>query len=383
MAKSERGAKGVPLGEVCLALEQIAPLALAQEWDNVGLLAGDANAAVRRVLLCIDLTAAVVNEALAEGADLVMAYHPPIFRPISRLHGHGTGAEAHLFRCVAAGIAVYSVHTALDAADGGTNDVLAGLCGVKKTHPIEYTEAGPQQCKLVVFVPAGSADKVAQAMFDAGAGHIGDYDMCSYRLAGEGTFRGSESTSPTIGTAGQFERVAELRIESVTPRSAVPTVVEAIRKSHPYEEPAFDVYPLSRVPVRGIGRYGELSRATTLGALARKLKKATTAQCAQIVGDRDQKVTRAIVCVGAAGSRPFGMGGPDGGGLQPTDAIVTGEIRHHDALTIRRHGCGAIALGHWASERPALAPLADRLTGLLSALDVRVSSADRDSFAKV
>ncbi|HUU83654.1 MAG TPA: Nif3-like dinuclear metal center hexameric protein [Phycisphaerae bacterium] len=383
MSKRDRGQRGVLLSEVCRALERIAPAALAEEWDNVGLLAGDAGAPVRRVLVCIDLTSAVVDEAVGAGVELIMAYHPPIFRPISRLHGHGTGTDAHVFRCVAGGIAVYSVHTALDAADGGTNDVLAGLCGVKKTQPIEYAEAGPQQCKVVVFVPAESADKVASAMFDAGAGHIGDYDMCSYRLSGEGTFRGSECTSPTIGEAGRFERVAELRIESIVLRSAVPGVIEAIRKSHPYEEPAFDVYPLVPEPTRGSGRYGDLPRPTTLGALARKLKKATAAECAQIVGDREQGVTRAVVCVGAAGSLPFRMRDAAGQGLAATDVIVTGEIRHHDALTIRRHGCGAIALGHWASEHPALKPFADRLAAMLATLDVRVSTADEDPFTQV
>ncbi|MHC4091360.1 MAG: Nif3-like dinuclear metal center hexameric protein [Planctomycetota bacterium] len=376
MSKRASGRKGVPLAEVCQALDKIAPLRLAQEWDNVGLLAGDANAQVERVLLSIDLTGPVVEEALRRKVDLVMAYHPPIFRPITRLHGHGSGTDAHVFRCIAAGVAIYSMHTALDAADGGTNDVLAGLCGIKQTRPIEYAAAGAPQCKIVVFVPADAADQVAAAMFEAGAGHIGDYEMCSYRLAGEGTFRGSEATHPTIGQAGQFERVAELRIESITPKPAVPAVVEAIRRAHPYEEPAFDVYPLEAEPVRGIGRYGDLLKPTTLGALARKLKRATAADCTQIVGDPDKQVTRAIVCVGAAGSLPFKLA------LTESDVIVTGEIRHHDALTINRHGAAAIALGHWASERPVLEPFAERLASLAPSLDVQRSTADRAPFGR-
>ena len=377
MSKSKRPAKGVRLSDVCTAFERLAPVSLAEDWDNVGLLAGDAGAAVRRVLLCIDLTAPVVDEAIANRADLVMAYHPPLFRPITRLHSHGTGTDAHVFRCIAAGIAVYSVHTALDAAEGGANDVLAGLCGVDETRPIEYANAGPARCKVVVFVPAESADRVAQAMFDAGAGHIGDYEMCSYRLAGEGTFRGSKSTCPTIGQAGRFERVAELRIESITPKNAVPAVIEAIRRAHPYEEPAFDVYPLSPDPVRGAGRYGDLAKPTTVGALGRKLAKATGANCVQIVGERDRSVTRAIVCVGAAGRLPFKLP------LTDRDVIVTGEIRHHDALTIDRHGCSAIALGHWASERPALTSFAERVAAMLPTLTVQLSDADRDPFARL
>ncbi len=365
----------VPLAEVCRALEKIAPLQLALPNDNVGLLVGDTSAPVRRVLLCIDLAAAVVDEAIQRQADLVMAYHPPVYWPISRLLGNGTGTEAHVFRCVAAGIAVYSMHSALDAAGGGTDDVLAGVCGVKDPQPIEHVQPGPARCKVVVFVPADAADRVAAAMFAAGAGHIGDYEMCSFRLPGEGTFRGSEATTPTIGQAGRFERVAELRIESITPKSAVHAVVAAIRRAHPYEEPAFDVYPMEPEPVRGMGRIGRLARPTTLGQLARKLKRALGADCTMIVGERTRRVSRAVVCVGAAGSLPFKAP------LTPEDVIVTGEIRHHDALTILRNNCSAIALGHWASERPALASVAERLAELIPALDVTLSAADHDPFA--
>jgi len=376
MARRKADPGGRRLSEVCAALGRIAPLSLAQEWDNVGLLAGDLRATIRRVLLCIDLTAAVVDEAVAGKVDLVMAYHPPIFRPVSRLHGHGRGTDAHVFRCLAAGIGVYSVHTALDAADGGTNDVLAGLCGIEAAGPVESTESGPGDFKVVVFVPQETADKVAGAMFEAGAGHIGDYEMCSYRVAGVGTFRGSDSTQPAIGQAGRFERVREVRIESVTPRAALPAVVAAIRRAHPYEEPSFDVYELSPGPVPGAGRYGMLPKPTTLAALARRLRKLTGSPCVQIVGTADHPVARAIVCVGAAGSLPFK--------LPPTeqDVIVTGEIRHHDALTLQRYGATAIALGHWSSERPALAALARRLGTLLPEVRVAVSEADREPFGR-
>jgi len=156
MTKGKRGPGQVCLADVCRALEEIAPLRLAQDWDNVGLLAGDENAAVRRVLLCIDLTGPVVEEAITRKADLVMAYHPPVFRPISRLHGHSRETDAHVFRCVAAGIAIYSTHTALDAAEGGTNDVLAGLCGVKQTHPLEYAAADPPRCKVCLLYTSPS-----------------------------------------------------------------------------------------------------------------------------------------------------------------------------------------------------------------------------------
>jgi len=147
------------------------PLGLAQDWDNVGLLAGDPAAAVRRVLVCVDLTADVVAEAGRRRAQMVVAYHPPLFKPVSRLNAAGPGTDAHVFACVARGIAIYSPHTALDAAEGGTNDVLAGLCRVRNPAPIEFVDSpGPRECKLVVFVPSAEVYAVAEAMFAAGAG---------------------------------------------------------------------------------------------------------------------------------------------------------------------------------------------------------------------
>ncbi len=370
-----RATPRIRVAEVCEALDALAPLRLAQKWDNVGLLAGDRAAAVRRIMLCIDLTPAVVDETVRRRVQLVMAYHPPIFKPVNRLTTPSDEMAGLVFRCIQAGVAIYSTHTALDAAEGGTNDVLAGLCGVTETQPLEFVggiEEG--RCKIVVFIPPDDVDQVAGAMFDAGAGWIGDYEHCSFRIPGTGTFRGGESTQPVIGQAGRDETVEEIRLEAVTPRGAVPAVIEALVRAHPYEEPAYDIYPLQAAPERGIGRYGKLVKATTLKALARRLKKATSARCVQVVGEGERPVSRAVICVGAAGSLPFRIDMGD------TDVIVTGEIRHHDALTIRRRGCTAIALGHWASERPVLETLARAIGERLTGLDIVVSETDCDPF---
>lgn len=363
------------ISDFCSAMETIAPIALAQSWDNVGLLAGDATAPLRRVLLAIDLTRAVLEEAVRFRADLLLAYHPPIFKPISSLRTPGDGMDALVFDCIRNGIAIYSTHTALDAADGGTNDVLASLCGAAKTEPLEYVDKpGASECKLVVFVPNDHVERMAGAMFAAGAGGIGDYACCSFRAHGMGTFFGRESTNPAVGKKGRLESVPEIRLETIVPAKRLPDVVAALRATHPYEEPAFDIYPLQPPPVRGIGRTGTLDRPTTLAALARKLRTATSAANVQLVGESRRRVERVIVVAGAAGSLPFRIP------LSPSDAIITGEIRHHDALAIRRIGCSAVALGHWASERPVLTPLAERLSTIIPTLDLRLSRADTDPF---
>jgi dinuclear metal center YbgI/SA1388 family protein len=387
-------------------MESIAPTALAQDWDNVGLLAGDLSAAVKRVLLCIDLTDPVVDEAIREKVDLILAYHPPIFKPIRSLRMPSTDTDAVVFRCIRHGIAIYSTHTALDAADGGTNDVIASLCGIKETEPLEYVDEPRLEAradlKVVVFVPAEHLEKVANAMFAAGAGHIGDYSRCSYRLVGKGTFFGGETTDPTIGERGRMEQVDEIRLESVVPTKALPAVVGAIYRVHPYDEPAFDIYPLRAKPTRGIGRRGKLPRPSTLSTLARKLKRQITSRrlsrragtrssargehtgTVHIIGPPDRTVTRAIIVVGAAGSLPFrATCGTDCPAGQSEDVIITGEIRHHDALTIKRLNCTAIALGHWASEHPTLAPLAQRIETALPGITTHVSDADSDPFRSI
>jgi dinuclear metal center YbgI/SA1388 family protein len=377
MNASPRTKKATTVDNVARAIDAIAPPALAQSWDNVGLLVGDRSIRVRRVSLCIDLTAAVVDESIAAQCEFLLAYHPPIFKPISSLTIPSGGTDADVFRCIRSGIAIYSTHTALDAADGGTNDVIAKLCGVEQTEPIEYVDnPGPRKHKLVVFVPGQKVEPLADAIFEAGAGRIGDYSRCSYRLAGQGTFFGGHSTKPVLGRRGQVECVDEIRLESVVEEHALPAVVRALRATHPYDEPAFDLYPLQPEPVRGIGRMGNLPRNLSVSALARKLKRATRATCVQTVGSASRKIDRAIIVVGAAGSLPFRIP------LRPTDVIITGEIRHHDGLAILRNGCSAIALGHWASERPVLQSLAKRLRKALPGVEVQISKADKDPFGR-
>jgi len=375
---SESRTGRLSLADICQILERLAPTRLAQEWDNVGLLVGDRSSIVRRVLLCIDLTIPVVREAAEQGAQIIVAYHPPIFKPISRLTIPSDGSEEAVYRCIADGIGIYSTHTALDAADGGTNDCIAQICGITETLPLEYYHADADtEFKIVVFAPAGDLEKVADAMFEAGAGRIGDYEKCSFRIPGKGTFRGDETTNPTVGQAGHFETVDEIRMEAVTTRAALPNVVAALRRTHPYEEPAFDIYPVRRPPQVGIGRYGDLPAPTALASLARKLKNLIGAVGTQIVGDAERLVSRCVICVGAAGSLPFSMD------LTDQDVIITGEMRHHDALRTLRRGCSAIVLGHWASEHPVLELFAANLQKLLHKLDVVISQSDQDPFSPI
>jgi putative NIF3 family GTP cyclohydrolase 1 type 2 len=231
------------LRDILPTLEALAPLRHAESWDNVGLLAGDPAAAVERVLLTIDYTPAVAAEARRLGAQLVVAYHPPLFQAVKRLD-----AKSLIFQAIRDGIALYSPHTALDVAEGGTNDLLADALGLATRGPLQRAASKDAQYKLITFVPEAEIERVAAALFAAGAGRIGKYSACSFRTPGTGTFFGEEGAQPAVGSAGRLESVSELRLETVLPIERVEAVIAALRGACSYEEPAFDLVRLAPPP---------------------------------------------------------------------------------------------------------------------------------------
>lgn len=353
-------------------LEALAPAALAEPWDKVGLQLGGPDWPVRTAMLCIDLTEQVMAEARQRQVQLIVAYHPPLFEPLERLTADTPRGRVLL---AAAGdqIAVYSPHTALDAAVGGVNDWLARAVGKGRVSPIRpaAAHAGSQaggtgdtsgpQLKLVVFVPAEDTHRVRMALAKAGAGRIGHYTACSFVLAGEGTFQGDETTHPAVGKAGRFERVPEQRMEMVLPADHLGNVVAALRKVHPYEEPAFDVYPLAAMTDTdhgdeggardqsgpGQGRVVTLDGPVSLDRLVQGVKRHLGVSHLQIARpSRGRPFQRIGVCAGAGGSLLKEAG--------PIDAFITGEMRHHDILAATAAGPAVILAGHTHTERPYL-----------------------------
>src|SRR5690348_8683031 len=195
------------LSDLISTLEQIAPTRYAESWDNVGLLAGDPAQQVSKALLTIDYTADVADEARRLGCDAVIAYHPPIFDPIKRIT-----AGSLIFDAIRRGVAIYSPHTALDVAEGGTNDVLCDILGLQDRSPLRLADTKASQYKLVTFVPEEHLERVSRALFEAGAGRIGKYSSCSFRSNGTGTFFGEEGTQPSVGQSGRLEEAPEIRI---------------------------------------------------------------------------------------------------------------------------------------------------------------------------
>jgi dinuclear metal center YbgI/SA1388 family protein len=352
-------------------LEQFAPPALAAGWDNVGLLVGDRAAEVRRVLTCLTVTPESAAEAVELGAQLLITHHPVLFRAVKRLTTDTTEGRI-LCALIRAGVAVYSPHTAFDNTRGGINESLARRLELVELAPLREGE-GPRQCKIVVFVPDSDLGKVSDALFAAGAGQIGQYSQCSFRLAGTGTFFGSESSNPTVGAKGRREQVSEWRLEAVCPEGRLVAAVEALRRAHSYEEPAYDVYPLR--PNRsgiGEGRVGRLPAALTLEAFARRVKAALASGPVQVVGDRERKVERVAIVCGAGGEMLADA-------LRArADVFLTGEMRFHDYLAARGRSLALCLPGHYATERFALEELADRLREQWPDLEVMASRREQD-----
>jgi len=360
------------LGQLLSAMQSIAPEHLAESWDKVGLQLGDPSWSVQQAVLCIDLTADVLAEAIDLKAQLVVAYHPPMFKPVTSLTPADPKGQL-LLEAACSGVAIYSPHTALDAAPGGVNDWLAAMFNPASVDAIKPA-AGPALTKVVVFTPVDHADAVRDAMSAAGAGRVGAYGRCSFSAAGEGAFEGDATTNPTIGKPGAYERVQEMRVEMVCPPAKLPAVVRAIHQSHPYEEPAFDIYPLQpwpadhRGPATGQGRVFDLPAPMSLAAAADVVKRRLGVNHLEMTGDGGRTIRRVALCAGSGGSLLDEAG--------DIDLFITGEMRHHDMLAAAGRGVSLLLAGHTQTERPFLSDYRDQLAAAAPDVAWRISQRD-------
>lgn len=374
------------IADLVETLESIAPASNAESWDNVGLLVGDPSREIAGpAVLTIDFTRPILEEALAKRASVVIAYHPPIFHPLKRLDARDPRSRT-LLGAIEAGIAVYSPHTALDATPGGTTDWLCDMLAPpgekaktfgdrRSLAPTNRVDAR-QAFKIVTFVPAEQAERVRDALASAGAGRIGRYELCSFMLQGVGTFRGGEGTNPAVGEAGRLEHAEEVRLEMVCPARALPLAQELLMQFHPYEEPAWDVYPLAPKPNRSIGpgRRLTLDRPAPAQELATRLKQNLGVDAVKLAQASDEPIERVGVCPGA-GASLLETAIDEGCQL-----FVTGEMRHHEALAAIEKGVSILLAGHTNTERGFLPIYAERIREKAPGLEVVHASADGPIF---
>jgi dinuclear metal center YbgI/SA1388 family protein len=336
--------------DIITSIESWAPTWAAWEKDNVGLQVGDPQRPVTRVLVALDVTEAVINEAIAKKVELIVSHHPLLFRPPANISTQNpigklilTLAEHH--------IAVYSSHTNLDFTKGGVSFSLSqelGLINIRFLSPLRDTLA-----KIVVFVPEGHVERVREAMTNAGAGVIGEYDKCSFAVSGKGSFRGSELSKPFIGKAGQVEFTDEVRLEMLAPRACVTAIVNAMKEVHPYEEVAYDVYGvLNPNPNYGMGAIGEFSTPLPLPQFLKGLKHKLNLKTVKYSGATSRKIRRVAVC-GGAGSELLQDAIRAG-----ADVFVTADVRYH-TFQSASDNIVLVDAGHYETEQVVLKPLAE------------------------
>lgn len=317
----------------------------AAAWDPVGLQFGDPDAGIARVAVCHEVGEGMIDRLLEAGPSLVVTYHPLLFRPTNRLV-RGRSASGRAWRLIDAGIALATTHTDFDASPGGTADALAVALALEDTRPFGPVEPSGQ-VKVVTFVPAAEVERLVEAMAAAGAGVIGNYDHCSFRMEGQGSFHARPGAAPVVGESGA-NLEPETRIEMVAPRSREAAVVAALVAAHPYEEPAFDVYDVrSNLGLVGrVGRWdGDLADLVQL--VGRRLGETGL----RVAGDAAAAVSRVAVVPGSGGSF---VGAASAAGA---DVLITGDVDHHRAMAARESGMGVIDPGHAATERPGMGAL--------------------------
>jgi dinuclear metal center YbgI/SA1388 family protein len=361
------------IGEIVAIMEELAPPSYAQEWDNIGLQLGSPSTEISAVLVSIDATVEVLAEAREKGASLLICHHPPLFRPLHRLLSDDpVGSILH--EAILTGIAIYAAHTNLDASPIGVNAVLAEIFGLEDDEPLERLPGG-EVFKLVTFLPAEHLASVSAALFESGAGVIGDYTGCSFRVEGIGSFRPVAGAHPAYGEPGKQNEVPEVRLEVVVEEHVLKNTTNALLAAHPYEEPAYDVYPLIMSGSAGMGRVGNLPRSMSLGELVRECSNKLGNRAVRFTGDSGRVISRVALCSGSGAKLA------DKAMQAGAQALITGDVGYHESMNAAAMGLAIIDAGHYHTERPVV----ERLVSLLkekaqeAGLEVEVNASGLDT----
>ena len=358
------------VGDILGLIDRLAPFRLAEDWDNVGLLLGDANRPARRALVALDASDETCAEAERLRAEVLVVHHPLIFHGVKRLTAD-TRAGRLALRLAAGRRALIAAHTNLDGAVGGLSDLLGKKVGHVDLEPLQHAPPATRY-KVVVFVPPADLERVRAAMFAAGAGHIGNYTECAFASEGEGTFLPGQRARPAVGKRGRRNAVQEVRLEVLVDEPRLARTLAAAVRAHPYEEPAIDVYPLKAVaPGAGVGRVGRLARPMRLGQFAEVVKRALRRRAVGLAGDPKARIERVALCTGGGGGVVAAVR------ASRAQAYLTGEMAMHEVQELSAFGIATILGGHYETERIPLEAWMPRLARGLKGVDVRMSRSER------
>jgi len=327
--------------EITNYLESIAPLSYQESYDNSGLLVGNHNDEVSKILITLDTTEEIIDEAIKTGADLIISHHPIIFSGLKKLNGRNY-IERTIIKAIKNNIAIYAIHTNLDNVEVGVNNKICQKIGLENCNILDAKS--DELLKLVTFIPLEHKEKVSSAIFEAGAGHIGNYDCCSYNIEGEGSFRALENTNPYVGEKGKIHYEKEVRFETILPIYLKNKVLNALLKSHPYEEVAYDIYPLqNKLNTVGAGMIGELPNEMSDEEFLNHLKKALNLEIIKHTKFLNNKIKKVAIC---GGSGSFLLNKAI---LHNADIFITGDMKYH--LFFDAENQIVIAdIGHYESE---------------------------------
>jgi dinuclear metal center YbgI/SA1388 family protein len=333
-------------------IEGWAPKEIAWEGDNVGLQVGSPDLAVRAILVCLDATEKSIREAAIRRANLIISHHPLLFRPL-----RAVDLRSRSGRCVArllkSKISLYSAHTNLDFSRGGTSFALAEKLRLRNMDFL--LKSYRLSRKIVTFIPPAYVERVANAMADAGAGRIGNYEVCSFRTAGTGTFKGNERSSPTTGRRGKLEQAEEIRLEMIVDQPNIQSVVRSMVNAHPYEEVAYDIYPLENTSKEyGMGVIGELPKSMSSRQFMNHVRVALGGNTIRSSRTRGNRIRRVAVC-GGSGSELT-----DEAIRQGADAYVTADVKYH-SFQDAADQILLVDAGHYETEYPIVDSLVKRL----------------------
>ncbi|MFZ4521000.1 MAG: Nif3-like dinuclear metal center hexameric protein [Bacteroidales bacterium] len=323
-------------------LESISPLPLQEDYDNCGLLLGNPEADITKALLCLDLTPEVMNEAILRQCNLIISHHPFIFKGLKKLT-RGLPETTILTEAIRNDVAIYAIHTNLDNTPHGLNAWVLNQLGITR-----YRILSPKRgllVKLVVFCPVGQAEEVRKAMFEAGAGQIGNYDCCSYNSLGDGTFRASDLASPFVGEKNTLHVEPETKIEVIFPQYLESGILKAMLAAHPYEEVAYDLIPLNNeLKDAGAGLIGELDETSDEAAFLRLVKKNLDIPVVRHTPFLLKPLKRVALCTG---SGSFLIREAISA---KADIFLTADLKYHDFFDMENKILLA-DIGHYESEQ--------------------------------
>jgi dinuclear metal center YbgI/SA1388 family protein len=339
--------------------EAWAPTEIAWEKDNIGLQVGSYDKQVQKILIALDPTDEVIDEAIKKNIDLIVTHHPLIFSPLKSVTSDNHNSML-VYKLVQSGISLFSAHTNLDFTANGVSHALAKKLELQNVRPLKKSKDHFR--KISVFVPSDYVDKITEAMAISGAGIIGDYEYCSFRTPGVGTFKGGKGSKPFIGTPGELEKVDEVRLEMIVPFWKVSDVVNNIRTAHPYEEPLFDIYPLQNEDSSfGAGAIGHFEEAASIKKFLQHIKDALDIKCLKFTEGNQDKIKTVAVC-GGSGSNllSFAISAK-------ADAFITGDISYH-VYQQAKDKILLIDAGHYETEAPIVESISTYLQNKFAAI---------------